>query len=193
MIGVVMAGGSGSRMNLDTEKLLLDIHSEPLIIHVVQALEKSKQFSRIICAVSPKSPKTQSFLRDESLDVISTRGLGHAKDLNQVLQQLHDDVLVVPGDLPLLDDTIISEIYSKYTKPWTCIVSNIDFLTRHNLHSEYTCTMNNTTLCYTGINIINSRDITNLDLISEHLEIIDDIRVVTNLNTKHDYDSFCRV
>lgn len=191
MIGVVMAGGSGSRMNLDTEKLLLDIHSEPLIIHVVQALEKSKQFSKIICAVSPKSPKTQSFLRDESLDMIPTKGLGHAKDLNQVLQKLHDDVLVVPGDLPLLDDTIISEISSKYIKPWTCIVSNMDFLTRHNLHSEYTCIINDITLCYTGINIINSRDITSLDTITEHLEIIDDIRIVTNLNTKYDYDSFC--
>jgi len=37
MIGLVMAGGKGIRMNLDNEKLLLK-YKKPVILHVVDSL-----------------------------------------------------------------------------------------------------------------------------------------------------------
>ena len=46
MIGLVMAGGKGSRMNLDDEKLILK-YKKPVILHVIDSLKNSKYFSKI--------------------------------------------------------------------------------------------------------------------------------------------------
>ena len=47
MIGLIMAGGKGTRMNLDNEKLLLK-YKKPVILHVVDSLNDSKCFSQIM-------------------------------------------------------------------------------------------------------------------------------------------------
>ena len=44
MIGLIMAGGKGTRMDSDEEKLLLP-YKKPVILHVVDALEQSNCFS----------------------------------------------------------------------------------------------------------------------------------------------------
>ena len=46
MIGLIMAGGKGTRMNLDNEKLLLE-YKKPVIFHVVDSLKESNCFSKI--------------------------------------------------------------------------------------------------------------------------------------------------
>ena len=46
MIGLIMAGGKGTRMNSDNEKLLLK-YKKPVILHVVDSLNDSKCFSNI--------------------------------------------------------------------------------------------------------------------------------------------------
>ena len=45
MIGLVMAGGKGTRMNSSNEKLLLE-YKKPVIFHVIDALKNSHCFSR---------------------------------------------------------------------------------------------------------------------------------------------------
>ena len=44
MIGIVMAGGKGSRMKLNEEKLLLK-YKKPVVLHVADALSDSGCFS----------------------------------------------------------------------------------------------------------------------------------------------------
>jgi len=61
MIAVVMAGGRGSRMKSSDEKLLLHYKKKPLILHVIDALDASKCFDKIIAITSPNSPKTHDF------------------------------------------------------------------------------------------------------------------------------------
>ena len=58
MIGLVMAGGKGTRMVSKDEKLLLK-YIHPTILHVIFALQKSQCFSKIIAATSPNSPRTK--------------------------------------------------------------------------------------------------------------------------------------
>ena len=43
MIALVMAGGKGTRMNLDNEKLLLE-HKKPIILQVIDSLINSNCF-----------------------------------------------------------------------------------------------------------------------------------------------------
>ena len=47
MIGIVLAGGKGSRMQSQEEKLLLKFN-EPIILHVANAMIESKCFSKIL-------------------------------------------------------------------------------------------------------------------------------------------------
>ena len=46
MIGLIMAGGKGTRMQSDEEKLLLE-YKKPLILHVIDALKNSNCFEKI--------------------------------------------------------------------------------------------------------------------------------------------------
>ncbi|MGQ0377111.1 MAG: NTP transferase domain-containing protein, partial [Nitrososphaerota archaeon] len=112
MIGLVMAGGKGSRMNISEEKLLLK-YKKPVILHVVDALKNSNCFSQIVAATSQNSPKTKNLLEENGIKVFETLGNGYVKDLNVVLQSFDDYVLVVSGDLPLLDEQIIKKIVNQ--------------------------------------------------------------------------------
>ena len=51
MIGLIMAGGKGTRMNLNHEKLLLK-YKKPIILHVVDSLKNSNCFSKILAKFS---------------------------------------------------------------------------------------------------------------------------------------------
>ena len=66
MIGLVMAGGKGTRMNLDDEKLLLK-HKKSVILQVVDSLKNSNCFSKILVITSPNSPKTKKLLQEKTL------------------------------------------------------------------------------------------------------------------------------
>ena len=72
MIGLVMAGGKGTRMNLDGEKLLLK-YKKPIILHVVDSLNDSKCFSKILALTSSNSPMTKKLLEQNKIDNKKTK------------------------------------------------------------------------------------------------------------------------
>ena len=189
MIGIVMAGGKGTRMNLDNEKLLLQ-YKKPIILHVIDSLQNSKSFSKIIAVTSSNSPKTKKFLKENNVETFDTSGVGYVEDLNSVLKTIHDKVLVTSGDLPLLDVEIIQKILTHYdpTKIWTSILVTNKFLTSLGLESEFSVSFDGQKCHYTGISLINSEKISSLDSLEENYIIIDDKRIAFNLNSKEDYD-----
>ena len=71
MIGLVMAGGKGIRMNLDNEKLLLK-YKKPVILHVIDSLKNSNCFSKIISITSSNSPKTKKLLQENNVETFDT-------------------------------------------------------------------------------------------------------------------------
>lgn len=188
MIGIVMAGGKGSRMNLDGEKLLLR-YKKPIILHVVDSLRQSNCFSRIIAVTSSNSPDTRQFLEQNRIETLDTLGDGYVKDLNVVLQELNDDVFVVSGDLVLLDSSIIQKIFDLYDPQnvWTSVLVSKQFLDDLGIRSGFTVTYEDKECCYSGISMINSRKIISLDDIKEEAIIMNDKRIAFNLNTKEDY------
>ena len=189
MIGFVMAGGKGSRMNLDGEKLLLK-YKKPVILHVVDSLNDSKCFSKILALTSVHSPNTKKLLKENNIDTFGTSGIGYAEDLSLVLQSTNDSVLVTSGDLPLLDKEIVQQIVNYYDpkKIWTSILVTNKFLTTLGLKSNYSVNYNDEICHYTGISLINANKITSSENTNENYIIIDDKRVGFNLNTKQDYE-----
>ena len=189
MIGFVMAGGKGTRMNLDDEKLLLK-YKKSVILHVVDSLNDSNCFSKILAITSLHSPKTKKLLQENNIKTFDTSGIGYAEDLSLVLQSTNDSVLVTSGDLPLLDKEIVRQIINYYDpeKIWTSILVTNKFLTTLGLKSNYSVNYDNEICHYTGISLINANKITSSENTNENYIIIDDKRVAFNLNTKQDYE-----
>lgn len=189
MIGLVMAGGKGTRMKIDEEKLLLK-YKKPVILNVVDSLIKSNSFSKVLAVTSSNSPKTKKFLEQNNVEIIDTPGISYVKDLNLTLKNIDDVVLVISGDLPLVDEKIIKKIVSQYDSKsvWTSILVTNRFLTSLGLESNYSIFFENQECHYTGISLINATKIMSLEEIDENYIIMDDKRIAFNLNTKHDYD-----
>ena len=189
MIGIVMAGGKGSRMNLAGEKLLLK-YKKPIVLHVIDALVNSKCFSKILAITSSNSPKTKKLLEENNVDLFNTPGVSYVEDLNLVLKSLNDFVLITSADLPFLDGDIIKNIVNQCNSEniWTAILVTKKFLESLHLSSDYWINFENQQCYYTGISLVNAKNISTLENISEKFIIINDKRIAFNLNTKQDYD-----
>ncbi len=189
MIGLVMAGGKGIRMNLDNEKLLLK-YKKPVILNVIDSLKNSNCFSKILAITSSNSPKTKKLLQENNVETFDTPGIGYVEDLNLALKTINDTVLVTSGDLPLLDKEVIQKIVTRYNSQniWTSILVTNKFLTTLGIKSDYSVNFNNQVCHYTGISLVNSEKISSLENLEENYIIIDDKRIAFNLNTKQDYD-----
>lgn len=192
MIAIVMAGGKGSRMNSSEEKLLLP-YKKPIILHVAEALSDSDCFSRIIFITSPNSPNTKKLLLENNYEIIDSTGQGYVEDLNGILKSIEDSVFVTSADLPLLDKFILKKIVALYNENqlWTSILVTKNFLEQLGVSLNYEVTFQNQVCNYSGISLINSRKISNLDNIKENFVIIDDKRIGFNVNTKEDYGLLC--
>lgn len=189
MIGLVMSGGKGSRMNIPSEKLLL-IYKKPVILHVFDAIKDSQCFEKFFAVTSPNSPMTKELLVKSGIHIIETSGIGYVEDLNHVLSLLNDLVFVTSGDLPLLDGEIIKTIISMCGphNKWTSILVTKEFLESLNLSSDLSVEYNKKLCHYTGISLINSRIIKDMRSIQESFVILDDKRIAFNLNTIKDYE-----
>lgn len=191
MIGIIMAGGKGSRMKQSQEKLLLKFN-KPLVLLVADALKESNCFSKIIFVTSKNSPKTKEFLKKNNFETFETPGNGYAEDLNCVLKSFNDSVFVTSADLPLLDSKIIKEIVKAYQPKniWTTVLVTKNFLETLGIFSDYKIVFKNQICNFSGISLINSKKISSLENIKENYIIIDDKRIGFNVNTTQDYNLF---
>ena len=96
MIGLIMAGGKGTRMQSDKEKLLLE-YKKPLVLHVVDALKNSNCFEKIIAVTSPNSPQTQKILTENDVKILETLGDNFVSDSYSILKILDVFVFVTSG------------------------------------------------------------------------------------------------
>ena len=189
MIGLVMAGGTGSRMGFSaTEKLLLE-YEKPIIFHVIDSLNDSHCFSKVFAATSLNSPNTKSELEQKGIETIATTGNGYANDLNFLLQKMDGFVFVVSGDLPLLDGKIIQKLVEFNSENvWTSFLVSKEFLNSLGLKSNLLVKYDGVECVYTGISIINADKIKDSSLVNENYIVLDDKRIAFNLNTKEDYE-----
>ena len=189
MIGLIMAGGKGTRMKSNQEKLLLE-YKKPLILHVIDALKNSNCFEKIIAVTSPNSPQTHKILTENNIKVLETSGENFVTDLNYVLKKLDDYVFVTSGDLPLLDENIVKQIVNttNHEKTWTSIITTKSFQSSLNLEPECIISFNEEDHVHTGISIVNASKIKNFDSVEEDYLIINDKRVCLNVNTKTDFE-----
>jgi len=189
MIGLVMAGGKGSRMEFPApEKLLLE-YEKPIIFHVIDSLNDSYCFSKVFAATSSNSPDTKFELEQIGIETLDTSGDGYVNDLNFLLQKMGGSIFVVSGDLPLLDKEIIQKLVKFNTESiWTSFLVSKKFLNSLGLESNLLINYGDIDCVHTGISIINADKIQNLDQVKEDYIILDDKRIAFNLNTNEDFE-----
>ena len=189
MIGIVLAGGKGSRMQSSEEKLVLKF-KDPIILHVARAMTESNCFSKILFLTIPNSPNTKKLLLENNYEIINTSGYGYVEDLNSVLKSLNDSVFVTSGDLPFLDAEIIKKIVGLYDtrNSWLTVLVTKKLQNSLGMSPNFDVKFENQLCSYTGISLINAKKITDLQNIDEKYVIVDDKRIGFNVNTKQDYD-----
>ncbi len=140
--------------------------------------------------------------------LVDTSGDGYVMDLNSIILKVRDnhpyhgygcgyrnelyDLFVTPADLPLLDEYIVRSIVEtvyegRYSKAWIAVVTSKRFLDSLGI-SNSDCNVNhNSTLCYTGISIVNSDGVRGMpEVVEEEHLILDDVRVAVNVNRLED-------
>jgi len=109
------------------------------------------------------------------------------------LHNFDESVLVISGDLPLLDSEIIKQIVQKTntSNPWTTVLISKEFLDSLYLKQEYTVIYDKKQYSYCGISVVDPTKLTDMKSVDESYIILDDKRIALNLNTKEDYDLLC--
>ncbi len=182
-----MAGGRGSRMNMDGEKLLLS-YRQPIILHAIEALIDSGVLKSVRAAVSRHAPMTAELLEKRGIKTIETPGAGYSNDLAFALKQCAGGVLIVSGDMPLLDGGIIRRIASLYDGgAWTGILASCDFLKTHGLAWSVQVEYGGSKYSHTGISLANADIIKSGEAVPERYEIINDLRAAFSVNARRDY------
>lgn len=188
MIGLVMAGGLGTRMRERGEKLVLG--SRPLVLRVIDAMIDSNLYDRITVATSKNSPRARKIIKNEqNIEIIETSGDGYVGDMADALRTLDGDVMIVPGDLALLDGQILRDAFAMRTDndAWTVIMTTAKFAESLGATPSYFVNVGDISCTYTGVSIVNAVHSQNTGHVREDFKILDDKRIALNVNTPSDY------
>ena len=190
MIGLVMAGGRGTRMRAMGEKLILGGET-PIVSRVIGAMEDSGMYTRIVAATSPNAPRTDALLRNDArIDVIETAGEGYAADVCAAMSTLEGNVMVVPGDLALLDAPALRRAATLYddSGAWMAVVATRRFAESLGARPEFFVNVGEKECCYTGVSVVNASLARGGAHVREIQRVLDDRRICLGVNTVSDYE-----
>ncbi len=181
--GLIMAGGKGTRMDLDIEKPLLEICGRPMIFYVVDALRGSKDVDDIIVTTSEHTPETAETLKKHGIKVLETSGRGYVEDTQEAVKKLGlENVLVISADLPLITSDLVDEVFSRHKasgKPALTVALSESQIKNVGSKNGFT------RLIPAGVNILDGKRI-NEEQLEEEVMIMDRVEVTLNVNTPED-------
>ncbi|MCJ7741160.1 MAG: NTP transferase domain-containing protein, partial [Methanoregula sp.] len=113
MHALIMAGGSGSRLNLG-EKPLISIRGRPMIAYVIDAF-CAGGFDPVV-AVSPKTPMTTNWCRAHGIAFCKAEGRGYIEDMISAVETMDEQhpLFVCVSDIPCITAKIIRQIADSY-------------------------------------------------------------------------------
>lgn len=191
---LVMAGGLGTRMDLDMEKPLIILNGKPMIEYVIRALLESTYVDNILVAVSPNTPNTKEFLKKFQVTVIETSAKGYIEDLSEVLSNRkyvkEDEVIMtIVADLPFVTAQHIDEVLETYysrNKPAMCVSVPEELFNEYGIKP----TLVFDGLVPSGVNMLiaNTEEQDQSIYITEHVELAFNINTLSDLNLSKNYN-----
>lgn len=177
-----MGGGCNSRLPGIREKLTLPF-GIPMILRVVAALRGCPRITSVSVATSPHTPQTRRILKGQ-VRILETAGMGYPKDMTSALTKMSGPTLIVPGDMPLLDSGIISDILDRYDNDaWTTVLTSENLARLVGVSGGINVTYRRQRCRYTGISMVNA---TRAPSAPQRHIMQDDIRLVVNVNSIQD-------
>ncbi|MAZ43580.1 MAG: UDP-N-acetylglucosamine diphosphorylase/glucosamine-1-phosphate N-acetyltransferase [Legionellales bacterium] len=113
---VILAAGQGKRMQSTLPKVLHPVGGQPMLTHVLRAATDLQTAAQLVVHAPNVSEQLKQAPLAESVEWVAQptpQGTGHA--LLCAIEQLHDDcrILVLYGDVPLVETTVLKELVSK--------------------------------------------------------------------------------
>jgi len=186
MYALIMAGGSGSRLNMGEKPLIL-IRDVPMISYVIGAFSEAG-FNPVVAA-SKKTPMTINWCRAQGIEFCRTEGNGFVEDMISAVQILDESrpLFVSVSDIPCITCEIIHSIADAYDISGkdacsTWVPSRLVSVRSGKI--PYVERIQGVEACPAGINILRG------DLITQPQEelqiLINDPRLALNINTRAD-------
>jgi adenosylcobinamide-phosphate guanylyltransferase len=179
------------------EKPLQKVDGVAMVERVISALASSNRFDRIIAAVSPNTPKTNEFLKSKGIETIETAGKGYSQDLSDLLSKLKPQkVMVVPGDIPLLNSQIVNEILNTIVdddndrqaqeEPAISIILEKEFVQGMGVKPSIVLTNQ---YCHSGVTIFNTMAVGGgTEPVKERYLVMNRKEIALNVNTKEELE-----
>src|SRR3954463_10227967 len=109
----ILAAGKGTRLNSKDPKVLHRIGGKPLLEHVIAAAVQVAQPSTIFAIVGHEEARVRAAVEHTGVRFISQpeqRGTGHALICSQPALRGYDNIIVLSGDVPLIQPKTIHNL-----------------------------------------------------------------------------------
>jgi len=185
---LIMAGGKGTRMDLDCEKPMVEVNNKPMISYVIEALLDSTYVDNILVAVSPNTPETTKYLENFPVTIIATAGIGYIEDLSEALSKReyikeNEVIMTIVADLPFVTGQQLDDVFYHYyerKKPAMCVSVPESIFVEHGIKP----TLVFDGLVPTGVNLL----LANSDEQDQTIYESQNIELAFNINTINDLD-----
>lgn len=125
--GLIVAAGSGKRMNTSINKQFLKIKGKPILIWTIESFYKNKNIDKIVVAIKKEEEDDiKKLLKEYNLENITLVYGGHERQdsIYNALPQLQecDYILIHDGARPFISQEIIDNcIYEVKKHPCICV------------------------------------------------------------------------
>ena len=106
----ILAAGKGTRLKSQRPKVLHSIGGKPLLLHVIDAALKVVPAGDVVVIVGHEAARVRATVEHTGVrfaEQTEQKGTGHAVAQALPALQGYDDVLVLSGDVPLLDSSTV--------------------------------------------------------------------------------------
>jgi adenosylcobinamide-phosphate guanylyltransferase len=187
MRALIMAGGSGSRLQNSGEKPLTLICNRPMLEYVTDAFRAAG--CEPVVVISTRTPMTANWCRARGIAVIKTDGDGYVGDMVQAVQQLGEEgpVMVSVSDIPCITSRIIGIVIDAFRECGkhalsTWVVGSHVRSCRGSM--PYRKMVDGVEACPAGINVLTGEFIE--DEQDEYELLLDEPLLAVNVNTPED-------
>ncbi|WP_440950045.1 NTP transferase domain-containing protein [Methanosphaerula subterraneus] len=186
MLGLILAGGSGSRLGLG-EKPLVRVCNQPMLWYVIRAFVEAGE--EVFVVTTRRTPYTANWCRAQGIETVRTGGAGYIDDIAEAATLLDLDApfFTCGADLPCLTETVIRSVASAHQQSglpacstWVPVAHRES--RGYSVHSSMM--IDQTLVTPAGLNIL---DGSMMDREQEELQLIcADPALVCNVNTRGD-------
>jgi len=188
---LVMAGGKGTRMGLNTEKPMIPFLNKHLIDYVVTAINQSKHVKTFYIVTSNNTPNTEQHCKNMGWNILHTDANGYHDDLKQAAHKanLTGPILTMPSDVPAITGKFLDKVINEFEqcqKEFLAVFVPIQKRLDLGLSISSTDEYKGTLYAVSGINIVNGTKIQENNKIETSAIITEETEVLLNINTQKD-------